>query len=291
MEPIFYGGTLGGRLVAVAARDDMTAAARLDALVNREDEDLRAQREQAWTALSVGVEWAARALDSVGVEGTDTTPVRDSEAAFARGQHLDRQVFKLSQLQGRHDRAALLVDAVKLACYAAAELGPIQGGRLAVVRRPTDQPAVPEEVAPRETDLLELGSQLGEALYRLNELGLGDVVTEATRALTTVSDARSERLAQSKARVAERLIEEGLRAEEHPSIVFRSGPTGRRAGIAGGPDVWEIVRDLKAATAEGASDPIGAVAHISGLERTVVESAAGYYACLSRRRGRAHSKQ
>jgi hypothetical protein len=91
-------------------------------------------------------------------------------------------------------------------------------------------------------------------------------------------DARSERLGQSKARVAERLIEEGLRVEELPGIVFRSGPTGRRAGIAGGPDVWEIVRDLKGVTGEGAGDPIEAVARVSGLDRAVVELAASYYA-------------
>ncbi len=91
-------------------------------------------------------------------------------------------------------------------------------------------------------------------------------------------DARSERLGQSKARVAERLIEEGLRVEAFPGIVFRSGPTGRRAGIAGGPDVWEIVRDLKGVTAEGADDPIAAVARVSGLDRAVVELAASYYA-------------
>ena len=80
-------------------------------------------------------------------------------------------------------------------------------------------------------------------------------------------DARSERLGQSKARVAERLIEEGLRTEELPGIVFRSGPTGRRAGIAGGPDVWEIARDLKGAAAQGAADTIEAVARVSGLDR------------------------
>ena len=91
-------------------------------------------------------------------------------------------------------------------------------------------------------------------------------------------DARSERLGQSKARVAERLIEEGLRVEEFPGIVFRSGPTGRRPGIAGGPDVWEIVRDLKGVTAEGADDPIAKVARVSGLDRAVVELAASYYA-------------
>ncbi len=91
-------------------------------------------------------------------------------------------------------------------------------------------------------------------------------------------DARSERLGQSKARVAERLIEEGLRIEAFPGIVFRSGPTGRRASIAGGPDVWEIARDLKAAAGEGTTDPIEAVVHISGLDRRAVELAASYYA-------------
>jgi hypothetical protein len=91
-------------------------------------------------------------------------------------------------------------------------------------------------------------------------------------------DARSERLGQSKARVAERLIEEGLQIEELPGIVFRSGPTGRRAGIAGGPDVWEIVRDLKGVAREGATDPIEAVARVSGLDRSIVELAASYYA-------------
>jgi hypothetical protein len=91
-------------------------------------------------------------------------------------------------------------------------------------------------------------------------------------------DSRSRRLGQSKARVAERLIEEGLRVEEFPGIVFRLGPTGRRAGIAGGPDVWEIARDLKGASREGARDPIGAVSQVSGLDRGVVELAASYYA-------------
>ena len=28
---------------------------------------------------------------------------------------------------------------------------------------------------------------------------------------------------------------------EHPSIVFRDGTAGRRAGLAAGPDVWEVV--------------------------------------------------
>ena len=154
VEPIFYGGTLGGHLIAAATRDDMTATARLDPLLSRGDEDLFAQREEAWTALTVGVQWAARALDSVGVGGTNTKPIGDSEAAFARGQHLSAQLFELSQLEGFHDRPALLVDQVKQACYAAAELGPIQGGRRAHFKGPGGRTHTVVDVAPQETDLL-----------------------------------------------------------------------------------------------------------------------------------------
>jgi len=41
--------------------------------------------------------------------------------------------------------------------------------------------------------------------------------------------------------LAEELIEEGLRIRRHPLVVFRDGPSGRRAGLAGGPDVWEVI--------------------------------------------------
>jgi Ribbon-helix-helix protein, copG family len=37
-----------------------------------------------------------------------------------------------------------------------------------------------------------------------------------------------------------RYAEEGTRRDEHPMITFRDGPTGRRAGLIGGPDVWEV---------------------------------------------------
>lgn len=38
-----------------------------------------------------------------------------------------------------------------------------------------------------------------------------------------------------------RYAEEGARRDMHPDIVFRDGPSGRRAGVLGGPDVWEII--------------------------------------------------
>ena len=43
----------------------------------------------------------------------------------------------------------------------------------------------------------------------------------------------------------ERSIREGLATADHPGIVFKPGPSGRRAALAGGPDVWEIVAALR----------------------------------------------
>src|SRR5947207_4719479 len=42
----------------------------------------------------------------------------------------------------------------------------------------------------------------------------------------------------------ERFVREGLAVAEHPGIVFKPGPSGRRASLAGGPDVWEIAAAL-----------------------------------------------
>lgn len=43
----------------------------------------------------------------------------------------------------------------------------------------------------------------------------------------------------------ERLISEGIDTLDHPGIVFRGPPHDRRAAIAGGPDVWEVVSRLR----------------------------------------------
>ncbi|MCY4631844.1 MAG: ribbon-helix-helix protein, CopG family [bacterium] len=55
-------------------------------------------------------------------------------------------------------------------------------------------------------------------------------------------DSESRRVGRSRSWLAKRLLDEGLRMERHPGIVFRSGPAGRRAGLMSGPDVWEVVR-------------------------------------------------
>lgn len=69
--------------------------------------------------------------------------------------------------------------------------------------------------------------------------------------------------------------------EEFPGITFRFGPTGRRAGLVGGPDLWEIIRDLKNARESGAANPLLAVCEASALSRSQVELAAAYYGSYS----------
>src|SRR5438309_587848 len=52
---------------------------------------------------------------------------------------------------------------------------------------------------------------------------------------------RSARGRENKSQLAERYIDEGMRMDDHPGIVFRDGPAGRRAALAVGPDVWEVM--------------------------------------------------
>lgn len=58
-------------------------------------------------------------------------------------------------------------------------------------------------------------------------------------------DAQSRRTGTTRSQLAKMLLEEGLRMAAHPGIVFRDGPTGRRAGLANGPDIWEIISALR----------------------------------------------
>ncbi len=79
-----------------------------------------------------------------------------------------------------------------------------------------------------------------------------------------------------------RLVDEGLRMEEHPGVFFRGGPAGRRAVLIGGPDVWEVVRAVRHARA-AAPDLVGGevvdlVVTNTGTSRPVVEQALAYWA-------------
>lgn len=55
--------------------------------------------------------------------------------------------------------------------------------------------------------------------------------------------ASAERLTERA--LLQRLVVEGLDTLQHPGIVYRDGPTGRRAALAVGPDVWEVSSALR----------------------------------------------
>lgn len=88
--------------------------------------------------------------------------------------------------------------------------------------------------------------------------------------------ARSKRRGEPLSRMAERYIEEGLRTEGHPGIHFRDGPAGRRPGLMGGPDVWEIVGGLRTVEEKGEAR-IAAMAERLGLTAPQVRTAIRYY--------------
>ena len=51
--------------------------------------------------------------------------------------------------------------------------------------------------------------------------------------------ARRRRMGPSEALRA--IVDEWVAMARYPAIEFRDGPVGRRPGVRGGPDVWEIV--------------------------------------------------
>ena len=64
---------------------------------------------------------------------------------------------------------------------------------------------------------------------------------------------------------------------EHPGVVFRGGPTGRRAALAAGPDVWEVAAVVAQLGGSPEDRLAGAAEHL-GLPVHQVEIAAAYWA-------------
>ena len=76
-----------------------------------------------------------------------------------------------------------------------------------------------------------------------------------------------------------RYAEEGARRDEHPMITFRDGPTGRRAGLIGGPDVWEVamwIDDLGPV-----SDPAAELVADGVVTRPQIDAALAYRAAYT----------
>ena len=76
------------------------------------------------------------------------------------------------------------------------------------------------------------------------------------------------------------LLNEGINTRRFPGVIYRDGPTGRRAGLVAGADVWEIVRAVSASKGRG-EKRLRAAADTTGLPLSQVRLAVGVYAAHS----------
>jgi hypothetical protein len=88
-------------------------------------------------------------------------------------------------------------------------------------------------------------------------------------------DRQAKRLGKPRSNLVERYVEEGLRMDEHPGIVFVEGPAGRRPALAAyrGLDIWEVINTLHANDGSVADS-----ADLLSIPETEVRRALGYYA-------------
>ncbi|MCP4961642.1 MAG: CopG family transcriptional regulator [Actinomycetia bacterium] len=77
--------------------------------------------------------------------------------------------------------------------------------------------------------------------------------------------------------LAERLIDEGLRSEAHPLVVFRSGPAGRRAVLVGGPEVADVVGSVVGGDV-AVEQRRARAADLLAISEAQVDAAMAYYA-------------
>jgi sarcosine oxidase gamma subunit len=80
----------------------------------------------------------------------------------------------------------------------------------------------------------------------------------------------------SAAGLAQRLIDEGLRMGDHPGVIFKDGPSGRRAALAYGPDVWEVIKLLREIDERGPA-AIDAAAEVFAVDTSRISTAISYY--------------
>ena len=87
----------------------------------------------------------------------------------------------------------------------------------------------------------------------------------------------ARRRGQGVSPLAERLIDEGLRMDAHPAVLFRDGPAGRRAVLVGGPEVADVIGGLIGGDVPAAQRRSRA-AELLGLSEAMVDAALAYYA-------------
>jgi sulfur carrier protein ThiS len=85
----------------------------------------------------------------------------------------------------------------------------------------------------------------------LRHIAQGGAMSRSTTSIRLEDELRDHLTAAAAAEgttmtdLIERFVREGLAVAAHPGIVFKPGPSGRRAALAGGPDVWEVVAALR----------------------------------------------
>jgi hypothetical protein len=87
----------------------------------------------------------------------------------------------------------------------------------------------------------------------------------------------ADRSGQPLSSIAQQAVAEWLSMAEHPGVVFRGGPTGRRAALAAGPDIWEVAAVVAQQEGSPKERLAGAAEHL-GLPVHQVEIAAAYRA-------------
>lgn len=152
-----------------------------------------------------------------------------------------------------------------------------------VERKPATLAQVRQPVGRTQAQLAA-GSQLSPVstnpqlvTYRYNvTMAVQSIRFSKTEVHDRLRDAAARRGTSASA-LAEQLIDEGLRQETHPLVVFRDGPTGRRAALINGPDIWEVVTAIVGSDIPPARRE-ARVADLLGLSRAQVDAAMDYYA-------------
>ncbi len=86
----------------------------------------------------------------------------------------------------------------------------------------------------------------------------------------------SERSGLSRSQLAKTLLDEGLRMERHPGVVFRRGPAGRRPALSSGPDIWEVIQILNHLESSG-DELVRQTADLAEIREDEVRTALQYY--------------
>ncbi|HET9769913.1 MAG TPA: CopG family transcriptional regulator [Acidimicrobiia bacterium] len=97
--------------------------------------------------------------------------------------------------------------------------------------------------------------------------------------LLTRLEAEASATGMTVSALVSELLEEGLRVRRFPGVAFRAGPAGRRAGLVAGPDVWEVIRDVRSTSGRGEAK-IRRVAVNAGLTEAQVRLAVDYYSAF-----------